>query len=246
MSHEYLFIACPNACGSTLWAKLIGTSPNASLLTALRHEGQNVKGAARHIPIPQGLETGLWTAYEEKFTSEINYDWPAIKALWQSNWDMNKAVLVEKSPPNVLRAHLLARHFQPSRFLFAIRNPYPMCEGIRRKNINRPTWEACATHWVKCARWQMRLLPLLENSIYFTYEELCDNPERVMQRLLEFIPALDSFDASRRFTIHSHHASISNLNAASIDRLSREDIEAINSVLRNYPEELRFHGYDLL
>lgn len=246
MPHEYLFIVCPNASGSTLWTKLIGTSPNASLFPAVRHEGQNVKGAAHHMPIPQGPEIGLWTAYEEKFTNETNYDWPAIKALWQSNWDMNKAVLVEKSPPNVLRAHLLAKHFQPSKFLFSIRNPYPVCESIHRKNVNRPTWEACATHWAKCAHWQMRHLSQLENSIYFSYEELCDTTEQVVQRLIAFIPALGSLDASHHFSIHSHNKPISNLNAASIERLSREDIEAINSVLQNYPEELRFHGYDLL
>jgi hypothetical protein len=64
--------------------------------------------------------------------------------------------------------------------------------------------------------------------------------------LNEFIPALDSLDASRRFSIHSHDKPISNLNAASIERLSGGDIEAINSVLQNHPEELRFHGYDLL
>lgn len=246
MLHQYLFVVCPNASGSTLWTKLIGTSPNASLFLALRHEGQNVKGAAHHMPIPQGPEIGLWTAYEEKFTNETSYDWPAIKAQWQSNWDMNKAVLVEKSPPNVLRAHLLAKYFQPSKFLFSIRNPYPVCESLHRKNINRPTWEACATHWAKCARWQMRHLSQLENSIYFSYEELCDTTEQVVQRLIAFIPALGSLDASRRFSIHSHNKPISNLNAASIARLTPEAILAINSVLKNYPEELRFHGYSLM
>ena len=92
----------------------------------------------------------------------------------------------------------------------------------------------------------MRHLSRRENSIYITYEELCGNTEKVAQRLIEFIPELGSLDTSRQFSIHSHNKPISNLNAASIEHLSREDIKAINNVLKHYPEELRYHGYDLL
>lgn len=246
MTHEYLFIICPNASGSTLWTKLIGTSPNTSMFDVPQHEGQNLKGASQFLATPRGTETGLWTNNEEKFTNDNNYNWPALKALWEANWDTSKPVLVEKSPPNVLRTRLLAKHFQPAKFVFSIRNPYAVCESMHRKNMHKPTWEMCAAHWARCAHWQMHNVSDMKDSVYFTYEQLCDNTDLVVQRLLEFIPALVSIDVSRQFAIHSHNKPISNLNAASIARLTPEAIMAINSVLKNYPEELRFHGYSLM
>ena len=37
--------------------------------------------------------------------------WPEIKAVWESVWDMSKPVLLEKSPPNLIRTQDIEANF---------------------------------------------------------------------------------------------------------------------------------------
>ncbi len=161
---KYLFVLCPPLSGSTLLWKLLQTSPS---VTAHSKEGQFLDG------VVEIMRKGAWNP-EQKFP------WNKIKHNWEEIWDMNKPVALEKSPPNILRAFEIEKVFCPASFIAMIRNPYAVCEGLRRnikateikggvqkragfvraltqdpdKLFYGDEIEVAARFWVKCARYQ--------------------------------------------------------------------------------------------
>ena len=111
---SYLFILCPPYSGSTVLWKLVSTSEAVSSLPT---EGQfipEVKAILRATP---------WRV-------PLQLPWKDIKAVWDRYWDPSKPLLVEKSPPHLMRTHDIVEHFNPVHFLIMVRNPYAHCEGL--------------------------------------------------------------------------------------------------------------------
>ena len=114
----HLFILCPPYCGSTLLWKLMSTSDNVS---ALPEEGQ-------FLPEVEGIMR------DKPWQRDHAMPWEQIRAVWETYWDIEKPLLVEKSPPNIIRAKAIAEHFDPARFVIMARNPYAHVEGLMRRN----------------------------------------------------------------------------------------------------------------
>src|SRR5262245_60432659 len=115
---SYLFVLCPPYSGSTLLWKLLSISPNVSsvpddvqFLLELEHLMRDKPWDARHA-LP----------------------WAEIKRVWESYWDNTKPVLLEKSPPNIIRTKDILANFQPVKFVVMVRNPYAQSEGLMRRN----------------------------------------------------------------------------------------------------------------
>lgn len=102
--NSYVFILCPPYCGSTLLWKLVLTS---TVVSALPSEGQflpEVKEIMRQDP---------WNV-------NVKLPWVKIKEVWDGYWDHNKLLLLEKSPPNLIRAKEIEQHFNPVYFLLKV------------------------------------------------------------------------------------------------------------------------------
>ena len=138
----YLFVLCPPYSGSTVLWKLLSTSPKVS---ALPREGQflnTVKNIMRKNP----------------WNPQRTFPWNVIKSKWEEVWDCSKPILLEKSPPNIIRAFEIEKVFSPAYFIAMIRNPYAFCEGFSRRNST--SMEDAAKFWVKCAEYQIKNIQL--------------------------------------------------------------------------------------
>ena len=92
--------------------------------------------------------------------------------------------------------------FKDSYFLITIRNPYAQIEGLLRRkwpfNEYGPqttpsaplTPTIAAEFWVRTARYQLHNLRHLKNTLFFTYEELADNPDQVVKEIISFLPKI--------------------------------------------------------
>ena len=229
---RYLFVLCPPYSGSTLLWKLLTTSPNVSALPA---EGQ-------FLPELEPIMR------DRPWRDELSLPWPHIKSVWQSYWDTSKPILVEKSPPHLIRAQQIANHFQPVSFIVMVRNPYAVCEGLIRRN----QWTAieAAEHTLRCLQAQQKNVQQLPGLLKLTYESLTRNPAAESQRMIGFLPELESLDIQASFKIHSIDGtldrSIVDLNPRKIAALSIDQIGDINSVLRQDMEALESWGYKLM
>jgi len=133
--------------------------------------------------------------------SDVAYRWDEIKAVWDSYWDHEKPLLVEKSPPHLIRTREIVKHFKPVHFLIMVRNPYAHCEGLMRYRGWDPVTAAQFT--VRCLRQQADNAEHLENNISFTYEDLCEAPESVCRRIQCFLPQLGALKHEEHFRIHA-------------------------------------------
>jgi hypothetical protein len=228
----YLFVLCPPYSGSTLLWKLLSTSQNVS---SLPEEGQflpELEGVMRDKP---------WDASRA-------LPWPEIKAVWESYWDMSKPVLLEKSPPNIIRTQDIEANFQPVRFVVMVRDPYAHSEGLMRRN----NWNVnfAASFAMMCLRTQLQNARNLDSAMVLTYESLVQDPAQTCQQLETFLPQLGELDHAASFEVHSVDGTldrpITDLNAKKIAGLSADTIAAMNKVFAQHQETLAAWGYELL
>ena len=172
--------------------------------------------------------------------------WEKIKNVWDGYWDKDKPLLVDKSPPNILRANEISEHFDPSYFLIMVRNPYAHCEGLMRRN--KDVARRAAMFAVRCLRQQMRNAKELQNTLCFTYEELASNPAETAKKIEAFLPQLGPLNYAQNFSLNSVDGvverGIVNLNQKKLRRLSVGDLKTINSVLEKNADVMNYWGYD--
>ena len=228
--NKYLFILCPPYSGSTVLWKLVSTS---AAVSSLPNEGQflpEVKDVMRRDP---------WNA-------DITLPWTDIKKVWDGYWDRTKPLLVEKSPPNLIRTRDILEHFKPICFLLMVRNPYAHCEGLMRRNGVDAT--TAAEFSVRCMKAQAANAAMLENVLSFTYEELVASPEDVGGRIERFLPEIGTLHHRQSFRLQAIDGwvdrRIVDLNQTKLDNLSPEDVRRITSVLRRHPDVMSHWRYD--
>lgn len=225
---SYLFVLCPPYSGSTLLWKLLSTSDNVS---AFPSEGQF---------LPE-LED---TMRESPWRRDHQLPWEKIKAVWERYWDHDKAVLLEKSPPNLIRTAEIVEHFQPVKFVIMVRNPYAHAEGLMRRNGWPP--QRAANFSLMCLRTQWENSQQLQDKLILTYEQLVADPAGASQRMAAFLPPLSDMDASASFEVHSVDRPITDLNAKKIASLDAATIAELNEYFEPNRETLAAWGYDLI
>ena len=195
----HLFVVCPNNSGSSFLSAALG---GCRAVWRLPQEGQTIRGFAGPVTTrAYGSERwfpGLLWASEQRwidlFADPRGYNWPRTRKAWywyaRAHAD-DATVFVAKSPQHVLHVEQLATHFPNARFLFMVRDPYAVCEGICRRYRTRlaehlhrqfttpgrslPT--AAATHVANCLAWQRRNIEAWrDRSVFFTYEQMCRLP----------------------------------------------------------------------
>lgn len=228
----HLFILSPPFCGSTLLWKLISTSRNVS---ALPDEGQ-------FLPEARPLMRG------NSVNPEKHIPWSAVEIIWRRYWDLSKPILLEKSPPNVMRADQIEEHFENAAFIAMMRDPYAFCEGHHRR-LGKGV-KFAADRWCQFAQMQRRNIQERSRILYFTYEELTEDTGGVAQQVIDFLPELKSIDIDRTFKLKSiggrRARPISNLNESKIKHLSRREIHSISTILGSHEELVNSFGYEIL
>ena len=259
----HLFAVCPNNSGSTFLGHALATCRAA---WSLAREGKRMLGyvgpTTYRPPLPGEPKPGLiWGARQrwiDRFADPRNYDWPRNRKAWYfqaSAQDPRASVFVTKSPPFLLLVDQLRRHFRNAKFLFMVRNPYAVCEGICRNYRSqfvaeeRSLEEEAALHAVRCLAWQRRNVQAYRDcSVFFTYEEMCAEPGRVAQRIRALVPELDDLNLRQRLPVkeNSYDAMLTDMNERQIARLDASQIAVFNRVFREHRDALDYFGYDLM
>ena len=155
----------------------------------------------------------------------------------------------------------LVRHFRNARFLFVVRNPYAVCEGIYRRYpqgvrytlteaeaSGRSLAETVAVHVANCLAWQRRNVETYRGrGVFFTYETMCAEPERVAEEIRALVPALADLNLRRRLPVKRlYDETLTDMNARQIARLDAGQVAAFNRVFRTHRDVLDYFGYDLM
>ena len=256
----HLFIIGPNNSGTTFLQRALATSQHT---WNLNREGQHTFGFSG--PSSRALKVGLlWSTRPEwvqAFRDESNFNWAKSLSTWYfqaAALRSDATVFVEKSPPFMLCVDQLLRNFVNPKFLFLVRNPYAVAESIARRESKRPhrgfpgsreeLLTLAAQHITNCFQFQQENLQrYADYGTTFTYEEMCEEPEKIEHQIATLVPEIDDLKLNQSLAVKGlYHEPLRNMNQQQIDRLSTKDLAILNRIFATKKDLLSHFGYDLL
>ena len=175
---KFVFILTPANCGSSVLASLLDSSPQTTFVPQRKYEGVTTIN-----PHPLG---GKKNWYNENYCRTH----ALFKGLC-SRWDKDKTIFCDKYPPYMCRAQKLERYFSKKGdvyFICSIRHPFAS---------NTPDHMG-----IKTIRYLKKNLRGLKNVHFLRHEDLLERPNHELQRILKFIPELQSLNTSLIETVH--------------------------------------------
>ncbi len=237
-SHSFLFILSPPHCGSTLLTEILLLSKEVS--------GNNPVGTKEGQQLPE-LRKRMFHE-KNRWDPSHEMDWHFIKKVWKKHWDVTKPVLLEKSPPNLVRALEIEKHFRPAYFIILVRNPYAHCESMMRRNGVSATEAARVA--IDCLEHQQRNCHSLKRVLVLSYEDLTTNPVKTIKQIQAFLPNIGGINIKdKEFSAHNslhRKMAIVNFNDQSINRLSAKDLAILNECFQSQRGLLEYWGYQLI
>ena len=256
----HLFGITVNHSGSTFLRRALAT---CRATWNLPSEGQFAGGySGPHLE--RGALTGarkIWGSrprWRDALKDESAYNWARTREAWYFQayaLDPHASVFFTNSPPHLLAVDALARRFVNPKFLFMVRNPYATCEGICRDLEQRgappppgAVAEAAARHVVTCFEYQRRNIAAHgRRSVFFTYETMCAEPERVASEIRALVPEVDDLNLRQRLPVKGRYeVMLTDMNARQIARLKPVQIATFNRVFRTHRDLFHDFGYELL
>ena len=242
---HFLFIITPPYSGSTALSELLNTSYRTMIL--------HPKGEGQWL-VPGLCEKDRWDPQKE-----VNYQ--SVKATWLSTYQrvsrltQNVDVVIEKSPPNMMRMEQLSSQFRDCSYIANNRDPYANCASILYRHHdadNLSTHErkealySLAKGWILRSE-KIRYLTSILSAPLLTYEEFCSNPSSVVKLLNTPKGVSESINPNASVKVKDYKPQpISNQNERQITKLNDEEIEHVSESLKSNSELLEYFGYQLL
>ncbi|WP_162917464.1 sulfotransferase family protein [Dongia deserti] len=204
--HRFLFIGGLHRSGTSIIHRLLREHPDASGLNdtpAPEDEGQHLQSVfppARMFGGP-----GRFAFAEDAHmieTSDRVSEENRRKLLceWGPYYDFSKKVLLEKSPPNLIRSRFLQAMFPGARFIFVVRHPIAV-SCATRKWSNTHMLELLF-HWCVAHQILMQDLQQLDRAMVIRYEDFVSKPHVFLKEICHFT-GLESF--TPRETVSDHN-----------------------------------------
>jgi hypothetical protein len=190
--HQLVFLAGLHRSGTTLLARLLAAHPEISGFSGTgvpADEGQHLQsvypavkeygGPGRFGFTPESHLTEASPLVSEESARTIYEE-------WSRHWDLERRVLLEKSPPNLLKARFLQALFPGCAFVVIVRHPIPVSiptaqwRGTRR-------YDRLLRHWLRCHALFEADREHLERVHALTYEQLVRDPAEVLRGIFEFL-----------------------------------------------------------
>jgi hypothetical protein len=240
---ENIFLLNPPFSGSTAMAELLLTSP-FTWSPWSNGEGQWVESVAEEMR-------------RDPWNPEVDFDWRRIRAAWLERKPAGKTIMVEKSPPNILRVRSILETFPDSVFVISNRDPYAWLGGVVHHEIYRTEIQNPRRRreivkqeigqWVIRSRVQIENISLLRGrSVITRYQQFCGSPQLFLQNLYNYCGDLQ-IDARSQVRVKSYPVQgLVNMDARQISRLTSDDIAAANEILEDAEPAMEFFGYRLI
>lgn len=192
MEHRFVFLAGLHRSGTTLLARLLAAHPQVSGFSGTdvpADEGQHLQSVYPAAKV-WGGPGRFGFAAEAHFTEEspLATEESARRLFeeWSSHWDLSRPVLLEKSPPNLLKTRFLQALFPGSAFIVVLRHPIPVTLATAKWRRTR-RYHRLLEHWLRCHEIFEADRPQLERVHVIRYEELVREPEPVLRSAFEFL-----------------------------------------------------------
>jgi hypothetical protein len=189
--HRFVFIGGLHRSGTSLLFRILRGHPQVS---GFRDTGvpedegqllQSVYPPAREFGGPGrfGFEQASFLDETSPLASAANA--ARLFREWSRHWNLHAPVLLEKSPPNLVRGRFLQALFPHSQFLMLLR--HPIAVALATHKWSRTGLESLIEHWLICHERYAADRDRLRSLLTLKYEDLVGQPERVLSGVWEFL-----------------------------------------------------------
>jgi hypothetical protein len=203
---RFVFVAGLHRSGTTLLARLLAAHPEISGFSgtgAPADEGQHLQSVypSDHQygrPGRFGFAPEMHLTESSTLVSEESA--ARLFAEWSPHWDLSRPLLLEKSPPNLIKTRFLQALFPDSAFVVVIRHPIPVSIPTAKWRGTR-RYDRLLDHWLRCHALFEADLEYLDRAHALTYEQLVHDPAAALREIFAFldvepIPPSEPVDAA--------------------------------------------------
>lgn len=200
MKNKYLFIVGLHRSGTTALAEILSSHKDVSSFKNTGYpmdEGQFLQsvypiGAVHGGPGMFGFNqeshlTEISSLISKKNIIKLHQEWDVL-------WDKNKKILLEKSPPNLLKMRFLQKIFPNSYFIILLRHPIVVSYATQK--WSKTSLVKLLQHWIHSYQIAFEDLKFIDNCLVLYYEDLFSNPDKELTRISSFIKIDNLFDKS--------------------------------------------------
>ncbi|MBJ7331723.1 MAG: sulfotransferase [Solirubrobacteraceae bacterium] len=194
-AHRHVFVGGLHRSGTTPLAKWLAEHPQISGLTGTgvpEDEGQHVQRV--YPPAARFGGPGTFAFSPEAHMTETSpLATPAsrerLDAAWGAHWERARPVLLEKSPPNLVRTRFLQALYPEASFVVITRHPGAVAMATRKwagplRNVRVHT---LVRHWFVAHECFLRDSAHLRRVLLVRYEDLVSAPGRELARVHRFL-----------------------------------------------------------
>ncbi len=250
---RHLFISESNNSATTYIKNLLETS---SSTWNLKREGQATEGFDG--PKTRGHDYHLIWAAKDKwlnnFRNPCSFNWDKTKIAWYRQAYANNfeaTVFVEKSPSSLAYRQQLEDNFLNPSFIYILRNPHAIAEGIHR-NLQYPSsieerFQLIAKHISQCFHLvSTNLHNSRDNTLLIEYELFCENPGLYLDQITTLFPEINDLNIDQPIAVKGKYYDVlHNMNGNQLERLSSDQINYLNKEFIKHRQLFEKFGYQL-
>lgn len=199
---RFVFIGGLHRSGTSLLHEILKAHPDVSGFSntgVWEDEGQHLQSV--YLPSSAHGTVGRF-GFDDKahLTEESPLAVPRSASLlweqWSQYWDVSRPVLIEKSPPNLIRSRFLQALFPGAQFLMIMRHPV-VTTLATQKWAKKQAPGSLLRHWFVCHEFMRADVRQLRSVHFVFYEALRSDPERVLAEVATFLDLSGTLDHSR-------------------------------------------------
>ncbi len=190
-THRFLFIGGLHRSGTSILARCLSKHP---LISGMQNtevpedEGQHLQSVyspalAHGGPGRFGFDPAAHLTERSPLLSAAHRR--RILSEWTQYWDMRRPVLLEKSPPNLIRMRFLQSLFPNSYFLIMIR--HPICVSYATQKWSHTSISELIRHWLVCHELFERDISRIKRVLVLRYEQFVADTRSVLDQVYSFL-----------------------------------------------------------
>lgn len=156
---------------------------------------------------------------------------------WSRHWNLDRPVLLEKSPPNLIRTRFLQALFPESYFVILMRNPIAVAYATQK--WSRTSIPDLLEHWLVCHETFESDRQYIKRVLVLRYEEFVNEPQKALGRVWSFLGIESAPNRIR----------ISDSNPGYLDQwrsdMTADGVQASNLLRQHLSPRFSRFGYDL-
>ncbi|MCL2924142.1 MAG: sulfotransferase [Trichodesmium sp. MAG_R04] len=190
-NHKFIFLGGLHRSGTSLLFKCLREHPQMSGFKntkAVEDEGQHLQSVYPPAitfggPGRFGFNQGSFMDENSELATSENGE--KLLHQWEKYWDIQQPVLLEKSPPNLVRTRFLQKLFPNSFFIVVLR--HPIAVSYATKKWCKQPLHSLVEHWLRCyEKFELDRVNL-QNVVAFKYENFVANPQVILSKIYSFV-----------------------------------------------------------